>query len=87
MPDSRHEYGSSAIVDLVHDTVVPDAEPIRADVGELHHAVRPRLLSELCEPTGHTLVERRREAVEIALCGRLDLNAIRGHGHDVSARA
>ena len=87
MAHARHIDRARSVIDLVHDTVVPDAEPIRADVGELHHAVRPRLLSELCEPTGHTLVERRREAVEIALCGRLDLNAIRGHGHDASARA
>lgn len=87
MPDPRDGHGAGDIVNLIHDPVIADAEPIRADVRELRHPLRPRLLSELREPTRDTLVERRREAVEIALRRWLDLNSIHGHAHDVSARA
>jgi hypothetical protein len=66
MADRVHGHASSRIIDLVENPVVTDADPVRFDPVQFLAAPRTRHAGQTGQSLDNSVVENRRETLQIA---------------------
>lgn len=87
MGDAGHSHDPRGVIDHVDDAMIAYADAIGSYARKLDRARLPRFCTKRRDVVHEPAEQGGREPVEVAIRRVLDLNAIREHGPDVSARA